>query len=409
MYIVEELTKALGGKKLSESHQSLISGWTPNNVKAIFISVDFILVVNHLGYSCKVVPLDRNLVASDIEQCKVVYGKPKLNSVLEKRSFSCLEEIYVDAILVGIPQLINIEAYINSFNKDTDRLRYAGAGDFNGSYIDWIRGIYSTKQSLDYAIAKDTSRPFKLQFKTINEDDWYKHYYLRPKYYRMDSEKGGLAMHFRKFAKDYSAVKDKLKEQSENSIKVKAINKIVEHDVSSLGYLTRLQNLINASKTTSSESFESKICMAFKDIFTEEYKKAYKVEGLTKEDLSCCKIEDEKVLKLLFSWYKLCGVCEGAKKHEGVSLEVLEGYLRSQRGFLNIDFIVESFLSRLITRLNDGYKELVVVTLVSNAGLVPSEIVGKMPLVTKMGIKGSDTSSIEGMFILISELVGKKV
>ena len=215
-YLYDKLKEALGGEVVVSNKSAVIKNWSPNNIKALLISRNYIIVVKHLGASmgcAKQFDLDVDMVAQDLDALmRTNFGKPKLNTLLSKRSLSCLEEIYVDAMFQNYPQVLDIEGYVKELTNS--RLRYYGYVEFPvGNFADYLNNAYrqaKAQGNLGYSIATDTNRGgyLRVEYKSTNCEDWYTKYYLRPQFYQMDSEKGSLAVHFRKFEADYEEIQE---------------------------------------------------------------------------------------------------------------------------------------------------------------------------------------------------------
>ena len=131
-YIQDKVKEALGGSKLMNAKSDVIQGWTPNNIRVIVISKSYILVVHHISNTYKIVNLDTQKVIEEVEKSSRGVSNLGLMSIFKRRSFSCLEELYIDPIyLTG--GILNLDEYIKQSSNGVSRLRQVGCGDLGNS------------------------------------------------------------------------------------------------------------------------------------------------------------------------------------------------------------------------------------------------------------------------------------
>lgn len=240
-YIYNELKKALGGYSVSEN-VGFIKDWTPNSVRALMIGVNSILVVNHIG-NPKIYDLDMQQVKEDLEKYSQGYRQGSLNNLLKQRQLSCLEEIYISPYYQNLKAAIDLEDYINHLVSDKSRLRYYGY--FQGSLVE-ARGLYLTAISTfnyGYSLAKDQKRILKLEYKSIDNPEWYKNYNLRPQYYQLDSDKGKLHSWFVQCEKKIQDGQEASTQALKCSAEQEAIKAIIRCDAMGAEYMTYLYAL----------------------------------------------------------------------------------------------------------------------------------------------------------------------
>lgn len=252
-YLYDNLKKALGGDIVTSSKSSVISNWTPNNIKAILISRNYIVIMNHLGFGgnyCRQFNLDINEVSKDLDiLSKSCYANPKLNSLLNKRVFSCLEEIYVDGMFQNYSGVLDVKKYAESLLASDNRLRFYGYGNFPegdmASYINELARRAKMQGTSDFSIAKsDRDSKFVLQYEDVGNEEWYHKYYLRPQFYKLDAPRGNLAIHFRKI-EDLVEREGKLNEETKKQNLISAMLKeLVKADFIDRKILRMLENLI---------------------------------------------------------------------------------------------------------------------------------------------------------------------
>lgn len=397
-YIHDRLKEALGGNKVMDSKTTVIRDWTPNNVKVLIISRNYILVLYHVGGfgGSRVVHLDTEQVKADLDRLARNGGSPKLNTILKRRSFSCMEEIYVDYIYLSNPPTIDLLGYVKDLVGTTSRLRYFGYGEFPLGSDDIIKSLYlSNKRNLDYSLASDSNRSIKLEFRDVGNTDWYRNYYLRPKYYKLDEEKGKLAIHFKKFEDDYKTYmfnKDKANSERELEENLKSIACV---DIDNISYLKRFDLLLYHLAKGTDDNVKSTVfkickgCVRCKGIF----------KGLTTSLASRILDGNENKCYLLKS-YERFGVVD--KDSSNLDRGKVNNYLKEGRGFIDLNYILDVLCTDSIKALsNKGYKDLVGMALIMAEKDIPQSTVRDSFIK-----KQSNGGSLEGYFILLSELTG---
>ena len=270
-YLSNSLKEAIGGKSFNSSTQ--IRDWSPNEIRAIFIMRDFILVAYYLKPP-KVVRLDVNEVNFELSNPA---SRGNLNKLLENRQLSCLEEIYVDSAFSMYKHIISLEDYVASVYNQSSRLRYFGY--VRGFDVAVLREIYSKaviNGNMDFTAAKNMG---SFSFNDTGNTDWYKRYNLRPQYYTLDSEKGKLHTYFSKCEKvvgDVIKSKDAQISQIEKAQKVINMFKV---DLSRLNDIRLLMKFIEFSQGV--DDFTKEVAKSLKENMT----KSIPVKGLAQEDL----------------------------------------------------------------------------------------------------------------------------
>lgn len=400
-YIHDKLKEALGGNKVMDSKNTVIRDWTPNNIKVLVISRNYILVIHHVGGfgGSRVVQLDLEQVKSDLDRLLRNSGTSKLNSILNRRSLSCLEEIYVDSLFLET-SVIDLVGYVRGLVGTTSRLRYFGYGEFPFGSDEWIRLAYqNNRRNFEYALALDGNSPLKLEYRDVGYGSWYKNYYLRPKYYKLDDDRGKLAMHFRKFEEDYKtylSCKDKVindKELDEQLSHIACVN-----DGAIVPYLKRFDTLLSLLSRGNGDSIKSDIfkicgsCVKREDVF----------DGLSYDKASTILV-DSKDKDYLLKSYERFRVLD--KSSKPVDKSKVDTYLKEGRGFINLKDILDTICVESINSLvNKGYKDLVGMALIMSEKDIPQGNLRNTYIK-----KSSNEGSIDGYFLLLGELVGVAV
>lgn len=400
-YLYDKLKEALGGSRLTDSKNIIISDWSPNSVRALFIGRDSIIVVNHLGVfgGCtKKLDLDQTLLVRDLEEInRTNYGKPKLNPLLTKRSFSCLEEIYVDTLYISMPRVINLTDYVEGLLKNsTSRLRYFGYGNLSNPELrDYLNKVYReayTKKNYGYSFAKDTNKPIEITCRYSNNEDWYKKYYLRPQYYKKDSQGGDLDVHFRKIANGYPEYLKRLKGAELSLERQKMVEFLAIRDMKNRFYFDKIDRLLTYVSKSS-----DKICKLVYSSMKEVLSKDRVVEGLNKKMVSSLV---DHYTELCYQRYK---VYDKVPEH---TLDV-EKCLKSADGFIPMGAILDELcLSVTDAVLKEGYKDLVAIAMVSNLNIPNGNFSAKY--LNKMERSKGETS-YKGYIDYIEEIIGAEV
>lgn len=198
-YFYDSIKKALGGDKSSSSFNR---NWTPNNIKCLVLSRDYIFIAYHTKRPLTV-SLNSEDVLKDLQNYSDGRGKGALHNLLSERQLSCMEEFYVDGMFQNYPKLLDMNMYLGRLLNERSRLRSYGYGSFSGnsSSNDLFDRFEKARYSLNfnYSLALDTTRSCKLDYKPRDgSETWYKNYFLRPATYSLDADKGALAVYLRK-------------------------------------------------------------------------------------------------------------------------------------------------------------------------------------------------------------------
>lgn len=390
-YLYENLKTALGGEKVVSSRNTVIRDWSPNNIRAIFIARNFILVIKHIGgiANSKIVPLEVNEVYKDIEEIRMSGNvRPKLNSLLSKRSLSCLEEIYIDSLFINYQQVIDLSSYVNDLVNNLSRLRYFGYGDFSKVDAKYIIQSYSNSK-MGYSLAKDSSREgiIKLEYKEVENKTWYSNYYLRPQYYTMDSEKGKLSLHFKKVENDIKTLGNKAEDEYNEKVKLEAINKIISFDEKNKNYLQRLDDMGRLALNHKDDKVWSILVTSFLSVLD----KKRVVEGFTPK-------YSRNSDSLIESYYKKLNIYDTEKRD--MSVKNIKEYIESNKGFIDLFELLDDFSYTFASNLRkEGYSDLVGVSLIVNKDIMPKCKVNS----------NAYGEYLEGMFTFISDLVGENI
>lgn len=393
-YLVDKLMDSLGKKGYSGNTGTVISDWTPNNIKCIVISRDFIWVGNHIGGigGGRVTPLDQDKVLSDILDISMKnYGKPKLNSILERRALSCLEEIYVDSIFMKNLKVLDLESYVRKLFGSYSRLRRYGYFNPVRGFMQWIlSNSESSRKKVGYLMSDDDSCPVEIggtSGKFKGNPEWYKMYYLRPEYYKMDKEGGNLYVHFKKIEREYPKLIASAEEDEKRRGLQERLRGVYEKDLEASKYIERL---IRCSKNLEERNNSFDIGSA--KIVRSCFKNARKWKGLSEGFI---KESSGELYEKLIPVYKYLKIVEPEGK--GVS------DIPKEEGFINLYEILDECCLKLADKVQkEGLPDLIKLTL--SCCDIPE---GKFK--QKYHKNGNSYGSYEEFMKIISELVGCRI
>ena len=393
-YLVDNLKSALGYDKVSFNNVP-VKGWTPNNIKALVICRDGIVVVHHMPGKLNIVRnLNASMVLEDLQKLSSThYGKPKLNSVLQTRSLSCLEEIYVDSVFMNYPMVIDLMGYIKELASSVSRLRYFGFIEAECGFSS-VSSLYSeNSKTVGYTLAKDNNRVgnIKIQYYDAKNSKWYSNYYLRSQYYMLDAEEGALHKHFRNVEKRVEEDLAKEKEANVGNVVTTALNTIFSLDLENMESLSRVfvayKNVLN---------FENSLYKSFRDCVDEVLKSYDCVKGFSVDYLT----GDYKVLKEFYSKF---GVFDTDSQNK-LAPKTVKRYLDSGTGFVDAFKFLDDLTYTFTGRLKNSGKSILVNTVLSCCSC-------EMPvcrLSDKLGVNGKG-NSVEWFFSILSDYLGFKV
>ena len=327
-YLYDKLREALGGENFKAG--VAINNWTPNEVRAIYIMRDFILVADYLKQP-RLVTLDIQEVGMDITNRN---RRGNLNNLLESRQLSCLEEIYVDYAFMQYKNVIDLGAYVKNALKISDgciesnsRLRYYGyVRGFNSQII---MGFYSKallNGYMDYTFANNVGG---FMYVDANNKDWYKKYDLRPQYYSMDKDKSKLHIYFTKCERVISDNTVKIDKEAELVNKCNIISKMLLVDVQRASDINYLIEFVKYCDTC--DDFIKYVAKYLKDYLSREII----IQGLTKEILqqTCTKgnIEITDSLKFIIDLYNKVQVYDKSSKEFNRECDTYDGIYQLEK------------------------------------------------------------------------------
>lgn len=350
-YLYDVVKKALGGDKMGSGHAGVIKDWSPNSIKALIISRDFIFIAHHIKMP-KLIPLDPYEMAADLQQ----NGRTgALHNLLLQRQLSCMEEIYVDPAFKNYCGAMNLDLYISKLKNERSRLRFYGY--IQGNVGEELVGAFSkANMNADpmYSYALDRGRTATLSYQRVDNPDWYKNYNLRPQYYALDSEKGNLHRWFvqseAKIQEEVSGNAEALKEQGI----AQALNILVSQDLENMNEVLIYLSLNSYLKTASGDKVFSCVGSGIREA-TENFK--FRVDGLTTRVLNGTISRTGSGLGNLSKAYKYFGIFDTRENTPELDLEMLTEWVKEKRGLLQFTQFLDMVLYETWVVMGNKYPE----------------------------------------------------
>lgn len=304
-YLYDVMKEALGGKSFSSGTVS--KNWSPNEVRAIVLMRDFLLVADYLKYP-KVIPFNQEELYKDLSNPN---RRGNLNNLLTDRQLSCLEEIYVDeAFRQNFQNVIDLEGYVQGLFNSRSRLRYYGY--VTGMTANQLTAFYQTiiqQGKMDCTLAKDMGG---FRYVDTENTTWYKQYNLRDQYYELDKPKGKLHTYF---AKCQQKVGEEIRGKETQVKELSEYTKILKMFSCDVVLCPRISLLMKYSKFLS--GLELPMLKKLGESLSSELRKKMVYKGLTKATLvsairklgTPATPEAQKVLSL----YDNCGVYDSSE------------------------------------------------------------------------------------------------
>lgn len=194
MYTYGILKEALMGKAGDKN-----KAYTPNSVRCIVISPQFIFIGRHVGADT-LTYLNQGEVLDDLGYNG---STGSLNSILKSKQLSCLEEIYVDSSLKEYQGFLNLEAYIDTLVNTKSRLRaYGYCSNVNPEELKKSYEDVKMFRIVDYMYGEDPKRTSQVQVTFVDNAYWYTKYNLRPDKYAPDGDGKPLSIYFKTVQKE---------------------------------------------------------------------------------------------------------------------------------------------------------------------------------------------------------------
>ena len=391
-YLYNEVKKALGGDKFSTSSARVIKDWTPNNIKALIITRNFIYVRYHInvglsvskgnsagGLKSRIYYLDQSVLSTDLSRPQ----NGSVTNLLSSRQLSCMEEIYADSMFQGYLGVLNLPVYINKLVSERSRLRtYGYIENVTVDELETCFNKFDVKENPLYSYAYDRDRKATIQFTDTKNDDWIHDYFLRPQYYMMDSEGGKLARWFRSVEQGAEKQLEQDLKLKELKLKVDAVESLIKKDVNAisdiilfgrlkqyiskrketLSTLNKLDNVLSKSNIVSHSEIKGKISLS---LITYTIKERFS-SGV-----------DKSVIKTLLSYYTFYERVSREKDEksilfEDISMESILEYCKYNDSISNFYRMTEGILTDIVKTDNGKLGMKVVMAGVNYKNHIPN-------------------------------------
>lgn len=345
-YLYDKVRDVVGGNRVSGG---FIKNWSPNSIKAMVITRDYIFVANHVKMP-RVIKLDPSEVAMDLEQ----QGRGgALHNLLAQRQLSCMEEFYVDSGFMNYRGAIDVEGYIGKLINEKSRLRFYGYVS-GVSADELVKGFTEARMKSNpiYAYALDSGRTGKVSYKTLQNATWYENHNLRPQYYGLDADGGELDRWFRRSEGIIRELLEGAMREEEAGAVTKALVTLVSRDVEELPEIMTYLSLVKYLKRGSGDRVFSCVLRGIAE-GSKNYKR--KVGKLKPEGLQTVLVQTGESAKNLARVYQYFGVVD--KDGSEGNLEELVEAVKSGQGLTEFVGFLDSVLYETWIIMGNTYPE----------------------------------------------------
>ena len=392
--------------------------WSPNIYRCIIIGADYLFFAYHGGYKMnKIVPLNAENVVGDIRKSAEGKYRGSINNLLQERQLSCLEEIYLDVAFQRFPNIFDVKKYADSVKSNVSRLRYIGYCQTSGD-TNWLISAY-TKENPIYTLAEDkTQKGLKLHPIKVDNEQWYKKYFLRPQYYSADKDNGKIAVWFKKNEKlieGMLAEAERAKLEQDNMKKLREIVAIDEENATYLLQLSRVLNAIEHPDKIGGVITNKKDLKILKDAIKETKAEREPIKGLSESTFNKLYMQDKTIVVPLGRFFKVFDKESNAGKFD--KKQILEMY-KKRTGFFNLYDILDSICYHAFkiyyTQDNYGSRASIAGLMLGTYGdKIDTVPAGKFRdlIAEKMGnpnLKNSSAQVVKGFFLYITFLLGTR-
>lgn len=407
-YMYENVKKLCGGNRVA-SNSRVITDWTPNAIRCLIISRNFIFVAHHGTKPAVLLPLSEVEAANDVKKNG---SSGSLTNLLNRRQLSCMEEIYVDYAFRDYKGFLNLESYVAELTRDgSSRLRYYGYGDFTQVGNILVELYRDTLINFNYMFTyANYKHRGKLEYFSTGIDDWYTKYNLRPQYYGLDGPKGTLSIYFRRCEDE---VKKKILASRNVTIQEKIrgifaeIYKIDAKNYESILLIKRLVKYCLSNEFQKSDKIRGLVCVNIVKNIKGIGNTASIVNGLTPEIVGLNLRNISTVERELIHEYKNIGVVKISKSEDNLE-EILQSMLEIYKqgtGFLNIPTVFDNIClmihtDKSVDKLLSGVNCMSVIDKIPNGSFRKAFVKGE---------SGADKNELSGYLSYIFGVVGVSV
>lgn len=387
--LYNNLIEVLGGKKYftsKEGESALIKDWSPNLYKILVISQDFVMSVTHTG-RVSMKQIDRGFLSQELaELYNSGKSRPELNSIFNKRSLTCLEEIYIDQS-INLPFVVDLSKLVDSLTSSRNsRLRKYGVGvfDINTANViqETVRNISAFPQFYDFSIT-DKRLGLNIRFKDLNNSDWYKKKALREHYYGVDKPKRNLAVYLNKVEAYMLKNLNSQVQKAKDDRVLEGIMEYVNSDIKSLSYSGRINKIVTYIK-----NYDNEDAKMLKKVFSDVLARNKEIKGLTPDFL-----EEQGVSSEMQKFYENFNLLSSAKTSS--LSDIKKPDWGSEFGFINLQQFMDLLCAGVASEL--GRSSVRYKIALKSAGYIPKG---------KLDSNGGKENEIEGYFEFLSQIIG---
>lgn len=405
-YIEESIVGVLGGSKFLESKDSVIKDWSPNNYKKLIVHRDFIIAEKHLGsggLAVTVKTLDRSEFIEDIKSMSnSSNGQFKINKLLGKRSLSCLEEIYVDPYML-VKGVLDLDSYVSELSKNHGRIRYYGVIQSDSDILNkvWnaiinLRDVSGSSMAENEKVVKE----FGLSYKGVSNKEWFTKYYLRPRYYKLDTDGGKLETYFKKVESEVKKLEEKRRSiEKFNNVSDKVVALILQDDENSK-YIEKLEVLTSTLLMTKRDICSKMVSDIVRDTIDQDRNSV----GIGRMNSLIGKAKSSGTLK---RWYENFNIIDVATGND-VDEKAINKLLERGRGFIDIEGTLDDICLKVAKTLTKNkFSDLVMAAYMVYGKEVPN---GKFKEYVIGGNEGNPSEhSIFGYYKILGYVIGAKI
>lgn len=339
------ISKFTEGVNLDNSSNNFVTGWSPNNLRRIFISPDGVILQYFTTSGAKVNRLVQPVLFKDDRKCMECFYdekyKPIVSMLVGKRICSSLEEIiYLTASVHGrqlperelmLQELVerskvqsNEAELLKNISDRFVRLRALIFLNITMKELTSLQQFSSNIKNGAFMFADDEYfRGTAVKIYDLHKNDWWKHTRLRPQYYSLDAEGTSLTSYFEKVREIKSSEE---KENKLSSIKEKAAEE----------KLNKYENLVKSVEMKCKEMFKymmgigkmKEISPAFPIIFTRDTWQSINPDFRNIENKVYVKTGKESGSKIFYKGLLGFSVDIKDKPNGGVSSEELDNDIK---------------------------------------------------------------------------------
>ena len=365
------MSKFTEGVHLDNSSNNFVEGWSPNNLRRIFISPDGVILQYFTTSGAKINRLVQPVLFKDDRRCMECFYdekyKPIVSMLVGKRICSSLEEIiYLTASAHGrqlperelrLQELVerskvqsNEEELLKNISDRFVRLRALIFLNITMQELTSLQQFSSNIKNGAFMFADDEYfRGTAVKIYDLHKNDWWKHTRLRPQYYGLDAEGTSLTSYFERVREIKSSEE---KENKLSNIKEKAAE----------DKLNKYENLVKSVEMKSKEIFKhmvgvskmNEVSPAFPFNFIRDDWQSINPDFRSIDDKTYVKTGRESGSKIFYKGLLGFSIDIKDKPNGGVSLEELNNNIKLLKA---INYAMDEYCIRLYEACVNSVKE----------------------------------------------------